>query len=358
MTNSKLLWIFLVILVFGISIWYLLQQRKRILSLNANIQEGLTLSSISTAQVNELNLMKVQGTGPGIKNYNIQSLGDMPLCEFCIKSSYNSACSGAYMNLDVIKYILSRGCRFLDFEIYYMNQSVVVAYSDDGVTVLSKNTLPLSDVFDCIIANGFSAPSPNLGDPLFIQLRIRTVDPDGYTEIANLVSKTLSSRLYKGMVDSNTLLSKLMGKLILIVDAQVSGDYALYPVCSTGTVNCNNMGSMVNMQSNAYPLYKYSNKTLLNMLSNPPTMMDKTTSDVKVLRMVEQASSMETTNPNSNIMIKNYGVQIIENRFYMKDAYLTTYETFFSDNGSAFIPFYKAIPYLTSTQGTNLESDS
>ena len=265
MTNSKLLWIFLVILVFGISIWYLLQQRKRILSLNANIQEGLTLSSISTAQVNELNLMKVQGTGPGLKNYNIQSLGDMPLCEFCIKSSNKSA---------------------------------------------------------------------------------------------NLVSQTLRSRLYKGMVDSNTLLSKLMGKLILIVDAQVSGDYALYPVCSTGTVNCNNMGSMVNMQSNAYPLYKYSNKTLLNMLSNPPTMMDKTTSDVKVLRMVEPASSMETTNPNSNIMIKNYGVQIIENRFYMKDAYLTTYETFFSDNGSAFIPFYKAIPYLTSTQGTNLESDS
>lgn len=351
MSTIRLLWIFLVILIFSGILWLLLQERKKIHAIGEgsdhNIQEGLTLSSTATAQTNELNLMKTSDNGPGITTYNVQSIGDFALKELCIKSSYNSAYSGAYMNLDVVKYLLSRGVRLLDFEVYYMNQTVVVAYSDDGTTVLSKNTLPLSEVFDCILANGFSAPSPNLGDPLFVQLRIRTNDPEGYTEIANVVAEHLSARLYKGSVDSNTMISKIMGKIVLVVDAQVSGDYALYPVCGSGTSNCHNMGGFVNMQSNAYPLYKYSTKTLLNMLSNPPTMMDKTNSDVKVLRMVEPASSLETTNPNSVLMMKNYGVQMIENRFYMRDTYLTTYEMFFRDNGAAFVPFYKAIPYLT-----------
>jgi hypothetical protein len=354
MSTIRLLWIFLVILIFGAILVYLLQQREKIKKLYVTdskrqpIQEGLALASVTAAQTNELALMRVSDSGPGIKTYNVQAIGDMPLRELCIKASYNSACSGAYMSLDALKYLLSRGGRFLDFELYYMNQTVVVAYSDDGVTILSKNTLPLTDVFDCIIANGFSAPSPNLGDPLFVQLRIRTTDPEAYTEIANTVADHLAMRLYKGSVDSNTMISAIMGKVILVVDAQISQDYALYPVCSQGTTNCHNMGTMVNMQSNAYPLYKYSSKTLMNMLSNPPTMMDKTKSDVKVLRMVEPANSLETTNPNSNLLVKNYGAQIIENRFYLKDAYLTTYEKFFSDNGAAFVPFYKAIPYLNS----------
>ena len=42
---------------------------------------------------------------------------DLPLKEYCIKASYNSAVSGNYVNKNMLKHVLSRGCRFLDLEI-------------------------------------------------------------------------------------------------------------------------------------------------------------------------------------------------------------------------------------------------
>lgn len=338
-------------------LWHLLCQRSEIMKLPSSTdtatktQEGMSSAPPVAGQTNEVSIMSVNDTGCGITTYNVQSMGNLPIREYCIKASYNSACSGTFMNLDTIKYVLKRGCRFLDFELYFINQTVEVGYSDDGYTMLSKNTLPLADVFDCLVANGFSAPSPNLGDPLFVQLRIRTTDPQAYAEIASTVHSHLSARLFKGNVDSNTKINTIMGKIVLVVDVQVSGNYSMYPVCVAGDTSCQNLGTMVNMQSNIYPLYKYSNKQMMNLLSNPPTMIDSEHSDVTVLRMVEPASSIETINPNSSYLIENYGVQIIENRFYMTDSQLAKYEGFFRDNNSAFVPFYLAIPYLTKNKG-------
>ena len=315
------------------------------------IQEGMATASTVAGQTNELSIMTVKNEGPGVTTYNVQSMGNLPLKEYCIKSSYNSACSGTFMNLNTIKYILQRGCRFLDFELYYINQNVVVGFSDDGYTMLSKNTLALTDVFASLISNGFSAPSPNLGDPLFVQLRIRTTDPQAYQNIATAITSGLSTRLFKGNVNGNTLINTIMGKIVLVVDAQVSGDYSMYPICNTGDNNCKSLGMLVNMQSNIYPLYKYNSKQMTNLLSNPPAMYDSHNSDITVLRMIEPATSTETVNPNSSLFIQNYGVQIVENRFYMTDTALNKYEQFFRDNKMAFVPFYIALPYLHKSKG-------
>ena len=39
----------------------------------------------------------------------------LPIKDYCIKSSYNSATTGKTVNKKMIQYVLSRGCRFLDF---------------------------------------------------------------------------------------------------------------------------------------------------------------------------------------------------------------------------------------------------
>jgi hypothetical protein len=354
--------IFLVIIISFFVLCHLLFQRAEIMKLpsttqdaaglgTGTVQEGMAPASTVAGQNNELSIMTVKNEGPGVTTYNVQSFGNLPLKEYCIKSSYNSACSGVFMSLDTIKYILQRGCRFLDFELYYINQNVVVGYSNDGYTMLSKNTLALTDVFACLISNGFSAPSPNLGDPLFVQLRIRTTDPQAYQNIATTITSGLSARLFKGNVDSNTLINTIMGKIVLVVDAQVSGDYSMYPVCNTGDSNCKSLGMLVNMQSNIYPLYKYNNKQMTNLLSNPPAMLDSQNSDITVLRMIEPTTSIETTNPNSSLFMQNYGAQIVENRFYMTDSALSKYELFFRDNKMAFVPFYIALPYLHKSKG-------
>lgn len=344
----------LVIVLSILILWYQLRQRSQIMKLPANYaeaaaieagQEGLT-NSAPPAQKNELKLMTIKNPGAGVSTYNVRSLGNLPLQEFCIKSSYNSAYSGSYMGLDTIKYVLSRGCRFLDFELYFINNGACVGYSDDGYNMLSKNTLTLSDTLGCVIANAFSAPSPNLGDPLFVQLRIRSDDTNMYDEVSSAITSTLGPRLYKGKVNGRTQINSLMGKVVLIVDSKVSGDYANYPQCNAGDAGCVNLGTLTNMESNASPLFKYSNAQMLNMLSNPPTMVKKNRSDVAVLRMVEPTTSSETTNPNAGYLIQHYGTQIVDNRFYMKDAQLTKYEKFFRDNKTALVPFYKALPYL------------
>jgi hypothetical protein len=350
--------IFLVIIISFFVLSFLLVQRAEIMKLPStlqdagNVREGMATASTVAGQSNEVSIMTVRNEGPGVVTYNVQSIGNLPLKEYCIKSSYNSACSGTFMNLDAIKYVLQRGCRFLDFEVYYINQNVVVGFSNDGYTMLSKNTLALTDVFACLVTNGFSAPSPNLGDPLFIQLRIRTTDPQAYQNIASAITSNLSARLFKGNVDGNTLINTIMGKIVLVVDSQISGDYSMYPVCNSGDTNCKSLGMLVNMQSNIYPLYKYNSKQMMNLLSNPPAMIDSQNSDVTILRMIEPATSTETINPNSSLFMQNYGVQIVENRFFIADSALTKYEQFFRDNKMAFVPFYIAIPFLHKSKPT------
>ena len=81
-----------------------------------NTQEGFTGSDSEVKSIeNNKNLASVG---------NIQSISkkyaDLPLKEYCIKASYNTACSGNYVSKDMIRHVLSRGCRFLDFEVFYI----------------------------------------------------------------------------------------------------------------------------------------------------------------------------------------------------------------------------------------------
>ena len=41
------------------------------------------------------------------------------LKEYVIKGSYNTAITGKYVNLDMVRYVLSRGCRFVDYEVLF-----------------------------------------------------------------------------------------------------------------------------------------------------------------------------------------------------------------------------------------------
>ena len=181
---------------------------------------------------------------------------NLPLREYCIKSSYNTALSGNYVSTDMIKYVLSRGCRFLDFEIFYINNTPCVAYSTDPtfVTITSKNFITLNEALKTVIVNGFSGPSPNTNDPLFIHFRIKCQNPEIYNKIGNCVNNYLSSRLYDEKVNGSTQLNLLLGHIILIVDIQYAMDYKkieYYPKC--------NLTSSILSKNNCFDLSKYSN---------------------------------------------------------------------------------------------------
>lgn len=279
----------------------------------------------------------------------------LPLFEYCIKSSYNTALDkNNTVSVDTVKSVLSNGCRFLDFELFYVDKVVEVATSADKynyTTITSKNAISLNDVFKCIIASAFSAPSPNPSDPLFIQLRVQAKDPVIYNEIGKIVDKYLSGLLFVGKVDGNTILKTLSNKIVLIIDITLSPSYAKmshYPECVRNdngemvqSPTCFHLSKYINIESGSQRLSTFSYGNMQRQATTPLVVATSNTPMTKtlLLRIIVPDDINENKNPNSSKYILEYGVQFILNRFYIKDTALKEYEEIFTKNNSAFVPF-------------------
>ena len=365
-------------------LWILLLQRAKLQQLPSNVQEAVQyqegFTPMGTSQTNELSSVTSTTISPGVKSCIAIDAGNMLLREYCIKASYNSACTGTYVTIDMIKFVLARGCRFLDFEVYYLNTmpkgnsftiselyQPCVAFSNDstGLTMKSKNYLPLSEVFQAINSYGFQAPSPNPNDPLLVQLRIFSDDPKIYQDIAELVPQYLSQNLHKGMINANTnTLNDIMGQLVLIVDTNNK------KIPNPSKQSSHDLKSYINMYSGGTSMQKFSPDQMSEMLVNIPKIVDgQTTSSVKGYFMVEPGSIDSTIPPSSMIplldwlmpvnpvekinisfFVRNYGVQIVEFPFYVLGDSLITYESFFEGLNSAIVPMYLALPYIAKTK--------
>lgn len=294
-----------------------------------------------------------------------EATNKLPLREYCIKSSHNTVLTDKNtIDVNNIKLILSKGCRFLDFEIFLIDNGAYVASSTDSsfATVTSKNYIPLNDVLKHVIMHGFSAPSPNSNDPLFINFRIKTKSTLLYNMIGMAVSKYLSSYLVNTKVTGDTKLDTLMEKIILIVDTSMSPSYAnieYYPKCnieqqttsaSSDKSKCYNLAKFVNMESGTSVLRLYKYDSILRQSTNPPmiTDSDKPDTDVSLLRLVEPESSINLGNPDALYLMLNYGVQFIPNRFYINDSNNKQYNAIFAKHKAAFVPFIDII-HSTST---------
>jgi Phosphatidylinositol-specific phospholipase C, X domain len=283
-------------------------------------------------------------------------MNKLPLREYCVKSSYNTALTDKN-TIDVknIKLILSKGCRFLDFEIFLIDGGAYVASSTDSSfsTITSTNHASLSEVLKHVVMHAFSAPSPNSNDPLFVNFRIKTKSTLLYNMIGMAVSKYLQSYLVAGRVTGDTTLDTLMQKIILVVDTQSSPSYAnadYYPNCATVSTTasktqtqtqCYNLANYVNVESGTRELRQYKCNSLLRQATNPPMVIDsdKPHTDVSLLRLVEPESAVDLGNTDALYLMLNYGAQFIPNRFYINDSNGKEYEAIFAKHRTAFVPF-------------------
>jgi len=388
MSTLRKLIIATILIVSILVLWLLLVQRARIQRLPSNLHEaergqaveGFTLTDANAAmpspQTNELLTVTSTKTPSGIASYNVSKMGNLPLREYCIKASYNSACTGTYVTLDMIKYVMSRGCRFLDFAVYYLETSIptlksdpnlqhsrqpCVAFSTDptGISMTSKNCLLLTDVFQRVRDFAFQGPSPNTADPLFIQLRIYSGDKDAYQDVAGLIQRYFSRTQYRGKLDPATVrFADLAKNVVIVLDKNVIQD-AVYQQTT--------LPQYVNLYSGGMSMLKYSPRQLEAMLAQPVQLVDSTQmSTVSRFIAVEpgpeagggsaanRAKSFwswifpSTANLDLSLTFftENYGTQIVEYPFYFQGDQLVGYEAFFAAQGTAFVPFYLAIPYL------------
>lgn len=368
---KKMIIIIVILLFFGI-IYQLFRQKQQLLSIES-FQEG-AIFAIPTKN-NELSTLSVTSVPAGISDTNMNTLA---LNQYCMKASYNTAFTGNYINKDMVKYVLSRGCRFLDFEIYpnveaKLNTNLVPTVSCKIKTPQSTETL--LDILNTIGIYGYSGQTPNKNDPIFINMRIYANENKYlYTQIADVINKSnIKSKLYvdsnngyaipinmntddPNNIKDNKTLQDIKGKIIIILDTNATPDYNDdSKKCSDLTLpkTCRDLNNCINIFSgNSVRIYTYS--SLLNQRYNSPTIYDnKITTSVNTFNIIYPDNCTNIfgleNNPSYFKLPVSYGVQVVMWPFYKNDDNLAAYEmTFAKSDGSAFVTMAKMINYINN----------
>lgn len=352
-----------IIVIFTYIVWRLMMKRNNILNkINKEpFVEGLCLTG--TPQKCELDTLKDSSLTIKIQTTNAVNLS---LKQICIKGSYNSAFTGTYINIDMIHYLLSRGCRFFDFEVFYImdpstnTYTPQVGYStDSNITILeSENTILLDNVL-ASFSYGFSNDSPNGGDPIFINLRIKSNNNDVYKSVAKSIDFSLKSLLYKGAngiaVTKDTLVKDLMGKVVIFVDKTINSDYKNLSICDPNSPtysSCYSLTKYVNAESGGqdFRLNRYAN--ILNQYALGIYILDDDISvnTTSVNLVLPDVIPENAPNPSFMQFITQYGCNIVLYKFYQLDKGLLEYEQMFFNNKYGILPLSTVFIYYKKIQ--------
>jgi hypothetical protein len=337
---------------------------------------------MSATPESELNIMKsyLSNNTQIIQTKNTK----YKLNQYCIKGSYNSACTGKFVSADTVSYLISRGVRYLDFEIYNIPDPskktislpfVAVSSNPNSTTALDTNYIYLKDVLTAIHTTAFnSSGCANSNDPLFINLRIKTSSLDLYNIIATMLTTEFANKLYfkknssnNNMaipVNENTNLQDIMGKVIICLDISINPKYATNTSCEQSSTNCINLQNLININTGGSDWTTQTFSTILSETTNPPVINynDYTVSYPQTTSINIDPSKNNISFPlnlaipdNTNYpsddhythtLIKNYGVQTIAFPYYNLSNSLILYENIFESDKTAITLMSSALLYV------------
>jgi len=254
-----------------------------------------------------------------------------------VKSSYDSAYTGSSKTIDTnaLLYLISKGYRFFDFQVFLVDGLPVVGYgnpSENSLAILSNNTVNLSIVLYNIVTNVFKPPTPNARDPVFIQLRIQANDRTVYDLIGKTIEANLAGSLYGDKVTPTTQVRDLMNKIVLIVDKGKKGETAEYTAFKKKYANLSvSSGSLL---VSTYDDLREQATTPVRMKKEDGHQTNKTG-----LLMAIPDPTKKAGNPDVAKFTKSYGCNFVAAVPYHLDSALNEYEKYFSDAGMAVCPF-------------------
>lgn len=280
-------------------------------------------------------------------NPNDVKYKDNKLRDYYIKTAYNCCALGdfknTYVDLCALENVLKQGVRCLDFEIYSLNGKPVVAVSskDEYFIKESFNSIDLGSVLDYINNYAFSgSKAPNSKDPLLLHFRIKSKNKPMYDTMAEMIQTKLSSRLlppkyaneYNGMNLTMEPISSFMGKIIIVTDKQ-------------------------------NPLFEDTKmKEITNIASNSLFMRALRDDDVKFTPDFEELiefnkKNMTISMPNLSTNDYNveaavhmrYGCQCIAMNYQNYDEHLEFIDSFFENEGHAFVLKPEELRYIPVT---------
>jgi len=309
------------------------------------IQKHVAKYSLFEGYTGQVDVIDKQNqTSPAITNIT-DNMYNIPFNQVCIKASYNSAFDGKEISTEMLEYVMSRGCRFLDFELYLNEKGdVCVNYSTDPTFSTfentNSNTVLFTSIMNCITGTG-NGKAPNPTDPRFIHLRIKSDSPTIYTKILNVLGNSDGTRntysVYKDQINGNTNLKDLTGKIIIAMDRSIRpnddiGYLANYVSVFTG--------------GSTWSIDRYSE--FKNQKTSPPKPNDDfKTTNVTQLKLALPDLEKSSPNPATpHDFITNYGVQTIACRFYKNDIFNDLCEDIFAEHQSAFVPLGYVLNYI------------
>jgi len=257
------------------------------------------------------------------------------LYDYYIKTAYNACSGGSYKNdfADIcnLKAVLKQGVRGLDFEIYSVDNSPVVATSttDNFYVKETFNSVNFADVMSTIQDYAFAGGTcPNPKDPIIIHLRIMSNNQAMYTNLANIFKSYDSLMLGKDYSYENygknlgaIPLAKFMGKIILIVDKS-----------NNAYLENQDLLEYINMTSNSVFMraYDYYN------VKNNPDINELTNFNKRGMTIVLPDKSANPANP-SGLLCRAAGCQMVAMRYQTVDNFLEENALFFDEGGYAFV---------------------
>ena len=269
------------------------------------------------------------------------------LYDYYIKTAYNACSGGSYkndfVNINNLKAVIGQGVRCLDFEIYSIDNSPVVATSTSDSYYVKEtfNSVPFGTVMDTIngyVFSGGTCPNPN--DPLIIHLRIKSNNQKMYTNLATIFKSYPNLMLGKSYSFENsgknlgaTPLLTFKNKIILIVD-KINNSF----------LHNEEFLEYVNLTSNSIFMrgYNYYN------VKNSPDTQELTEYNKTGITIVFPDNGSAPGNP-SGLLCRNYGCQMVAMRYQLVDNFLIENAGFFDQCGYEFCLKPAALRYQPVT---------
>ena len=271
--------------------------------------------------------------------------------DYYIKAAYNAFNPYKFKNstvsMDALLYVIARGCRFIDFEVFSVDNEPVIASSSVNSFNYKEtfNHIPVIEAFEVLGSYVFSgAKCPNPSDPFIVHMRIMSRNVTMYDKLADIIakSKTIARNLlgpkygreYQSKDLGNEDLLDFKGKIILMVD----GTNPVYRETK--------LFELINMSSNSLFLSKYTYFGVKN-IGDPQAFKD---ANKKNMCLVVPDKSGRPINEGHNGPY-TWGCQIATMCFQeeARDEKLKAYEDKFASVGYAFILKPEDLRYVPIT---------
>lgn len=269
------------------------------------------------------------------------------LYDYYVKTAFNACSGGSYkndfVNLCNLKAVIREGVRGLDFEIYSINNTPVVATSTakDFYIKETFNSVSFSDVMKTIKDYAFaSGSSPNYTDPIIIHLRFMSTNQEMFTNLAKifesydgLVLGKEYSFEYSGQNLGSVPLLNFQNKVIIIADRK-----------NTAFLENQDLLEYINMTSSSIFMraYEYFD------VKNNPDINELQEYNRRNMTIVMPDNGSNPVNP-SGLLCREAGCQLVAMRYQYTDNFLAENNAFFNEATYAFSLKPERLRYIPVT---------